>query len=132
MKVLALDFGGSSVKYGIVDENAVISESGKCPAPLSSIEEFTDTVSRLYNQYKDIVEGIGISIPGNVDPESGMLFENGVYEKLYGSSIIELVKEKCGVPVSVENDGKCGALSEVMRISITDCMFHSSLHVIAI
>ncbi len=60
MKVLALDFGGSSVKYGIVDENAVISESGKRPAPLSSVEEFLDTVESLYEQYKDAVEGIGM------------------------------------------------------------------------
>lgn len=74
MKILALDFGGSSVKYGIVDENAVISQSGKRPAPLASVEEFTDAVESLYRQYKDEVEGIGISIPGNVDPESGILF----------------------------------------------------------
>lgn len=121
MKVLALDFGGSSVKYGIVDENAVISESGKRPAPLASIEEFTNTVGSLYDEYKDMVDGIGISIPGNVDPESGILFENGVYQELYGSSIIALVKEKCGVPVAVENDGKCGALSEAWKGSLKDC-----------
>ena len=121
MKVLALDFGGSSVKYGIVDENAVISESGKVPAPLSSKEEFQDTVSSLYEKYKDAVDGIGISIPGNVDPVSGVLFENGVYQELYGSSIIEVVKEKCDVPVAVENDGKCGALSEAWKGSLKDC-----------
>lgn len=121
MNVLALDFGGSSVKYGIVDENAVISESGKLPAPLSSKEEFVDMVKNLYEKYKDTVEGISISIPGNVDPESGMLFENGVYQKLYGNSIIELVKEKCMVPVAVENDGKCGALSEAWKGALKDC-----------
>ena len=109
MKVLALDFGGSSVKYGIVDENAVISESGKRPAPLSSVEEFLDTVESLYEQYKDAVEGIGISIPGNVDPESGILFENGVYQELYGKSITDLVKEKCG------------ALSEAWKGALKDC-----------
>lgn len=121
MKVLALDFGGSSVKYGVVDENAVISESGKRPAPLSSVEEFVDTVGSLYDQYKDVVEGIGISIPGNVDPESGMLFENGVYQELYGKSITDLVKEKCGIPAAVENDGKCGALSEAWKGALKDC-----------
>lgn len=121
MKVLALDFGGSSVKYGIVDENGSIGESGKVPAPLGSIEEFTDTVSGLYEKYRAMVEGIGISIPGNIDPESGMLFENGVYQKLYGSSIIELVKERCHVPVAVENDGKCGALSEAWNGALKDC-----------
>lgn len=121
MKVLALDFGGSSVKYGIVDENAVISKSGKRPAPLASVEEFTDTVESLYREHEEKVEGIGISIPGNIDPESGMLFENGVYQELYGKSITELVKERCGVPVAVENDGKCGALSEAWKGALQDC-----------
>lgn len=121
MKVLALDFGGSSVKYGIVDENAAIGESGKLPAPLASAEDFTDTVSGLYEKYKDEVSGIGISLPGNIDPESGVLFGSGVYMKLYGLSITELIKEKCGVPVFVENDGKCGALSEAWKGSLSDC-----------
>ena len=70
MKILALDFGGSSVKYGVVDENAVITESGKLPAPLSSVEEFADTVAGLYDKFKDQVSGIGVSLPGNIDPES--------------------------------------------------------------
>lgn len=121
MKILALDFGGSSVKYGIVDDKANIAEAGKLAAPLDSKEQFADTVEYLYEKYKDDIQGIGISIPGNVDPQSGMLFENGVYQKLYGSSIIDLVSERCHVPVSVENDGKCGALSEAWEGALKDC-----------
>lgn len=121
MKVLAIDFGGSSVKYGIVDENAVITESGKLPAPLSSAEEFADTVNNLYKKYKNTVTGIGISLPGNIDPESGVLFGSGVYMKLYGMSVTDLIKKKCSVPVTVENDGKCGALSEAWKGSLQDC-----------
>lgn len=121
MKVLALDFGGSSVKYGVVDENANIIESGKKPAPLTSKEEFADTVKEIYDMYKDSVEGIGMSLPGNIDPESGILYENGVYQKLYGCSVTELVKEKCNVPLAIENDGKCGALSEAWKGSLKDC-----------
>lgn len=121
MKVLALDFGGSSVKYGIVDENAVISESGNLPAPLNSIEEFTDTVTSLYEKYQDTVAGIGISLPGTIDPASGVLSGSGVYMKLYGLSVTDLVREKCKVPVAVENDGKCGALSEAWKGALQDC-----------
>ena len=40
MKILALDFGGSSVKYGVIDENATLLTSGKRPAPLNSANEF--------------------------------------------------------------------------------------------
>ncbi len=121
MKVLALDFGGSSVKYGIVDDNAKIEESGKVPAPLSSVEAFTDTVKELYGKYRGKVSGIGISLPGNIDPESGVLIGSGVYQKLYGLSVTDLVKEACEVPVTIENDGKCGALSEAWKGALKDC-----------
>ncbi len=120
MKVLALDFGGSSVKYGIVDENAVISNNGKFPAPLDSIEQLTDAVKEIYDKYKDEVDGIGMSFPGNIDPESGILYEGGVYMKLYGLSVKKLIKEKCGCAVEIENDGKCGALSEAWKGALKD------------
>ena len=121
MKVLALDFGGSSVKYGIVDDNAKIEESGKVPTLLSSVEAFTDTVKELYGKYRGKVSGIGISLPGNIDPESGVLIGSGVYQKLYGLSVTDLVKEACEVPVTIENDGKCGALSEAWKGALKDC-----------
>ena len=100
MNILSIDFGGSSVKYGVVDENAAIKESGRLPAPLASPEVFCETVKTLYNQYKGLIDGIGISIPGNVDPDSGVLSENGVYKQLYGKNVIRLVQETCGLPAA--------------------------------
>lgn len=121
MKVLALDFGGSSVKYAVVDENGKMEYRGKKPAPLDSPEQFVDTVNEIYAPVKDQVAGIGISLPGNIDPETGKLFTNGVYTQLYGYEIPELIAKKCPVPVAVENDGKCGALSEAWMGGLADC-----------
>ncbi len=121
MKYLALDFGGSCVKYGLVDGGtAEITCTGKVPAALDSIEEFVDTVGSLYDKFQDEIGGIGISIPGNVDPDTGYLFGNGVYRNLYGQSISGLLKDRCPVPIAVENDGKCGALSEVWKGGLSD------------
>lgn len=121
MKYLALDFGGSSVKYGLVDgESAAITCTGKVPAPLDSIEQFVDTVGNLYDAVKDEVGGIGISLPGNIDPNTGYLFGNGVYTSLYGHSITDLLKRRCPVSIAIENDGKCGALSEAWRGGLSD------------
>ncbi len=120
MKVLALDFGGSSVKYGVVDENATITNNGKFPAPLDSIEQLTDAVKEIYEEYKDDVAGIGISFPGNINPETGFLYEGGVYMKLYEKSVKELIQANCKCPVEIENDGKCAALSEAWKGSLKD------------
>ena len=109
------------VKYGLIDENAVIAETGKLPAPLASVEQFQDTVASLAETYRGTVQGIGISLPGNIDPESGILLENGVYRQLYGQNIVRLTEEACSLPAAVENDGKCGALSEAWNGGLRDC-----------
>lgn len=110
---LACDFGGSSVKYALVDEHSQLSRQGRLPAPLGSVEQFVDTIARLYEQFRDEIDGIGISLPGYIDPDKGLLLGSGVYQSLYGQRIPDLVRGVCPVEVGVENDGKCGALSEV-------------------
>lgn len=121
MKCLACDLGGSSVKYGLVDDNALITESGKVPAPLDSKEQFVETIGGLYDCFKDRIDGIAISIPGYIDPQTGYLFGSGVYKPLYYHYIPQILKGRCPVPVYVENDGKCGALSEAWQGSLFDC-----------
>lgn len=121
MKCLACDFGGSSVKFALVDENGNLMESGRGIAPLDSIEEFIDKVGQLYDRFKNDIEGIAISIPGYIDPTTGHLFGSGVYVALYGHSIVDLLKDRCPVNISVENDGKCGALAEAWKGALADC-----------
>lgn len=121
MKCLACDFGGSSVKYALVDDQARLEESGKLPAPLNSVAEFVDTVGLLYDRYRKQIDGIGISLPGYIDPERGYLSEAGAYEALYRHSIVDLLKDRCPVPIAVENDGKCAALAEAWKGALAGC-----------
>lgn len=121
MKCLACDFGGSSVKYALVDDQARMEESGKLPAPLVSIEAFVDTVGTLFHKYQSQIEGIAISLPGYIDPETGFLWESGAYNPLYGHSVVDLLTERFPVPITVENDGKCAALAEAWKGSLAGC-----------
>lgn len=121
MNCLVLDYGGSSVKYALVNDNAEMLETGTGPAPLESIEAFLDSVAGLYERFRDRAEGIAMSLPGFIDPHTGMHFGSGVYgDLLKGRNVIELVRERCGCNVSLENDGKCGALAEAWKGSLSD------------
>lgn len=121
MRCLACDFGGSSVKYALVDHDANLTDSGSVPAPLSSKEEFVGTISHLYEHFRDRVDGIAISLPGLLDPRTGVHYGSGAYSSiLKGENIVHLVTERCGVRVSVENDGKCGALAEAWCGSLSN------------
>lgn len=114
MKCLVCDFGGSSVKHAVVDERANMEHVGKVPAPLKGGDAFVEAVCGLYQKYQDEVEGIALSLPGIVDSEQGIHHGSGVYGRfLNEKNIIRLLRDCCHVNVSVENDGKCGALAEV-------------------
>lgn len=121
MKCLVCDFGGSSVKYALVDDQGNMGCSGKLPAPLDTIAHFVETVGTLYDRYRGQIDGIAISLPGYIDPERGFLVDAGAYKQLYGHCIVDLLKDRCPVPISVENDGKCAALAEAWKGSLADC-----------
>ena len=121
MKCLVLDYGGSSVKYAIVNDAAEIELSGVGPAPLDSLGSFLDSIAELYDRFKSSAEGIAMSLPGFIDPDTGEHFGSGVYSDLLkGKNVIKLVSERCGCRVSLENDGKCGALAEAWKGSLAD------------
>lgn len=121
MKCLALDFGGSSVKYALVNNQTDLEYSDKLPAPLDSVDAFVDTVGKLYDRFCKDIEGIAISMPGHISPTEGILFDSGAYKALYGLNIFDLLKERCPVPIAMENDGKCAALAEAWKGSLAGC-----------
>lgn len=121
MNCLSLDFGGSSVKYAVVSENAEILHHGQVAAPISSCEVFLETVDTLYRSEKHRVSGISLSLPGVIDSSSGMLLSSGAYASILAQkNVVQLISDRCGVPVAVENDGKCGALSEAWCGALKD------------
>jgi len=121
MKCLVCDLGGSSIKYALIDDHAVLTHSGKAPAPLGSVDEFLDAIGELYDRFQDEIEGIAISLPGMIDVEAGTHHGSGVYTHLLeGKNVRELIQTRCPVNVAIENDGKCGALTEAWKGALAD------------
>lgn len=122
MKWLSCDFGGSAVKYAIINDRAEIVESGSVPAPAQSLEAFIAVIRDLYETCGTDTDGVALSLPGVIDAERGIHNGSGVYGSfLKGLPVTELVSRTCGgVRVSMENDGKCGALAEAWHGALQD------------
>ena len=65
---LALDVGGSSIKYALIQEDSTILEKSSVPTPMDTMDHFVETIGTIYDQYKDRVEGMAISMPGIINP----------------------------------------------------------------
>jgi predicted NBD/HSP70 family sugar kinase len=81
------------------------------PNAKTTLEKIVDSAQKLIEKHKAI-EGIGISVPGLVDSETGTaLFIP--YFKWRNWAIAEEVKTATGLPVTVDNDANALALAEL-------------------
>ena len=69
MNCLALDVGGTSVKYGIVDENFKILHNGNFPTP-SNEPLFLDNINKVVKEAPFDIEAISVAMPGFVNSQN--------------------------------------------------------------
>jgi len=121
MKVMVFDIGGTEIKYSVMDEQLNRTNAGSVPTPQDTQEHFLDTLYALYAPHRDEVEGIATAMPGFVNTETGYLSNGGALLYNYGSPVGQLIREKCGCPVSLENDGKAAAIAELRAGALQGC-----------
>ncbi|MVX63833.1 ROK family protein [Clostridium chromiireducens] len=121
MKYLVLDIGGSAIKYALMTSELEFVEKGNKPTPHDCIENFIEVVGKIYDEYKNEIEGIAISMPGVLDSEKGYTYTGGSLTYNEGKEIVKILQERCPTKITIENDGKCAALAEVWKGSLKDC-----------
>lgn len=120
---LVFDWGGTFLKYALMNEDTEILEQGKVPSPTreDTLEIFLETIDPIVERYRTRIYGIAISAPGIVDAENGILEVVGAFPYLSGYALKEQGTKRWGLPVSVENDAKCAALAEYWKGNLAGC-----------
>ncbi|MGN1343774.1 MAG: ROK family protein [Traorella sp.] len=121
MKKLVIDIGGTFIKYALMDDDANIYEKGSTKTPQDSLAELIDAIYLIYKQYQNDVDGIALSLPGNIDSDTGLIYSPGALTYNANVNIIDEIHQRINLPVSVENDGKSAALAEVWKGKLKDC-----------
>lgn len=113
MELLIFDFGGTSVKYGIWSQDALIPNSS-FPTP-KTWEELTTKLLEIKEHYaKDYqLEGAAFSFPGAVDSNNGVIHNISAIPYLAKIPLRENLERLLGLPCSIQNDAKCAALAEI-------------------
>ena len=120
---LGFDVGGTSIKVGVVEENARVVYHEKLPIPPdydAFMEQLSGCYHRLKKEYPTLC-GIGISSCGGINPATGIVFAKLAPSLTYliGREYYKL-REMVDVPVALEKDGNCAALGEIWCGSATD------------
>lgn len=115
---LAIDIGGTAIKYGLVTEQGQLLRKEEIPTEASKggpriLAKVLSLVENYHNQVT--LAGVAISTAGMVNPERGDIFYSGPQIPNYvGISFKESIEEQFNIPCEVENDVNCAGLAEAI------------------
>lgn len=119
MNILAVDIGGTAIKYAHMTETMDILSKGKVKTPKKGREELIEAIGEIYDGMSD-VDGIAISMPGILDSENGYCVMGGALRYNDDFYLQEQLYKRCPVDIWMENDAKCAAMAEAATGSLKD------------
>ena len=113
-RVIGIDAGGTKLLGGVVDEQMVVHHrvhrTWRGAGRQETLDIFTDAVEEVRAAAPD-VEAIGFGIPALVEWEAGVSRWSN-HLPLDGVPFRDLMSERLGLPVLVDNDGNASMLAE--------------------
>jgi glucokinase len=116
--VAGIDIGGTKIALAIADSEGRIIEGTRFPArtgergPHAIIEEALAEIERMLKKTGACLEAVGVGCAGPLDRKRGLILSPPNLPGWDEVPIIQLVEERLGVPVLLDNDANAAALGE--------------------
>ena len=121
-KFLALDLGGTFLKAAIIDEETNILDKWKISSKCECKEDVLNIIYEAIEPHVKEVDAIAISFPGVVDRDRAFCVTAGAFGDLFNELPLgDILKEKFGLPVAIDNDAKCAINAEIWNGALKDC-----------
>ena len=112
--ILAIDIGGTSVKYGIWQDQQLL-DKGSFSTPNTTIAMLTalkKVKTTLEQKITNVITGVAVSVPGCVNVTTGSISGISAVDYLNNIPFRDLLSRELNLPVSIQNDANCAALAE--------------------
>ncbi|WP_161568109.1 MULTISPECIES: ROK family protein [unclassified Exiguobacterium] len=110
---LAIDIGGTSIKYGVVQTDGTLLSNDHVPTP-KTWKAFLEQIDAIVNntQAAGPIQGIAFSAPGAVDSSTGVIHGVTALPYIHEQPFLEPFQDQYNLPVTVLNDANAAALAE--------------------
>ena len=114
---LAFDIGGTTVKYGLVNQELEISEHWYYPTPENSKDGIVLSMVHVWKKLRDRYDivGIGVSTAGIVSSEGTIDYASPTIPNYVGTEVRKMLEEHTAFPVAVLNDVDAALLGECSK-----------------
>lgn len=113
---LGIDFGGTTIKSGVVRAGAIVQagnpiDTQAFDGPEAIIDALVVLVGQM-GEHDSELAAIGIGLPGIVDSVNGVVHELTNVSGWSDVPLREILRERTGLPVTIENDANAMAYGE--------------------
>ena len=114
---LGIDIGGTAIKFAVINNNEVVYKDSIKTEDTEEkiISSITEKVISLKKDYE--ITTVGIGTPGRI--KEGKVTATNIPFK--NTALQDIISEKTGLYVVVDNDANCAALGEIEFGSTKDC-----------
>jgi glucokinase len=113
-ETIGVDLGGTKMLVGVVDSDRKVTYEGRESSTGMSEERLVEDLARELQEAKDArpdVVAAGLGIPATIDHDRGVAI-HAVNLTITDVPIRDLMQERIGLPVFVDNDANAAALAE--------------------
>ena len=111
-RAVGVDVGGTKILAGVVDETGAVLRSEELATPDASQAGLLATLERLVaSLVADGADAIGVGVPSRIDQRAGRAVSS-TNLPLVDVWLRDLLRERFGLPVGVDNDANVAALAE--------------------
>ncbi len=111
---LAIDIGGTYIKYSLMDPEYRVLHEGNTPTEKQPAE-FLRQFMGIVKTYVDQISGVAICMGGFIHPVTGENTDFSVGANFRAYCLKEEINRYYPIPVVLENDSNCAALGEMVR-----------------
>ena len=115
MNILAIDIGGTMIKYGLVSSDGEILSTDKIETEAEKgLENILNKIDNIFKRYKkNNPVGIAVSGTGQINGMIGKVIGgNPIIPNWIGTNLVKILEKKYNLPAVLENDVNCVALGE--------------------
>ena len=115
MNILAIDIGGTMIKYALVSSDGEILSTNKIETEAEKgLENILNKIDNIFKRYKENNPvGVAVSGTGQINGIIGKVIGgNPIIPNWIGANLVKILEEKYNLPAVLENDVNCVAFGE--------------------
>jgi glucokinase len=110
--VIGVDVGGTKILAGVVDDQGRVERRRERQTSIDSQDALIDELAAAVEELlDDSIAAVGFGLPSRIDQREGRV-DGSVNIPLEDVPLRDLMSERLGRPVGIENDGNAAALAE--------------------